>query len=222
MYVLGLQPQPHQRLPKIRRPRFTASTPRQQAHGNMLWPTAPRDIASCSIPSAIIDLVKAQGYTVDYILETNAIGSQHLSAAWLLRMHFLDSQGSAPQLCNEATISGLQAMWQRKYGADNKFSTSIRPGLEDGETVAFGGLTLICIHLSGFATPHRRAYRVGENIFGAHSIATLAEDMPAHDPVGVRDSQSNEPGSRLLGAWTSLDRILSLPGNTRVWRSVCT
>jgi hypothetical protein len=171
---------------------------------------------------AIIDLVKAQGYTVDYILETNAIGSQHLSAAWLLRMHFLDSQGSAPQLCNEATVSGLQAMWQRKYGADNKFSTSIRPGLEDGETVAFGGLTLTCIHLLGFATPHRRAYRVGNNVFGAHSIATLAENMPAHEPVEVRDSQSDESESRLLGVWTSLDRILSLPRDTRVWWSAST
>jgi hypothetical protein len=171
---------------------------------------------------AIIDLVKAQGYTVDYILETNAIGSQHLSAAWLLRMHFLDSQGSAPQLCNEATISGLQAMWQRKYGADNKFSTSIRPGLKDGETVAFGGLTLTCIHLPGFSAPHRRAYRVSENIFGAHSIATLAEDMPAHDPVEVRDSQFEESESHLVDAWTSLDRILSLPRNTRVWWNTST
>jgi glyoxylase-like metal-dependent hydrolase (beta-lactamase superfamily II) len=170
---------------------------------------------------AIIDLVKAQGYIVDYILETNAIGSQHLSAAWLLRMHLLDSQGSAPQLCSEASISGLQAMWQRKYGADNKFSTSIRPGLEDGESVAFGGQTLTCIHLPGSATPHRRTYRVGDDVFGAHSIATLAEDMPPHDHVEVRNSQSDESSSRLPGAWTSLDRIVSLPGHTRVWQSAC-
>jgi hypothetical protein len=156
---------------------------------------------------AIIDLVKAQSYFVDYILETNAIGSQNLSAAWLLRSAFLSSQGYAPQLCNEGSISGLQTMWQRKYGADTKFSTSIRPSLEDNESVTFGRLTLTCIHLPGLATPDHRAYRVGENIFGAQFIVTLAEESPLHD--------------LLPGAWISLDRILALPGHTRVWRSAC-
>lgn len=172
---------------------------------------------STDAADAIIELVRAHSYIVDYILETNATGSQYLSAAWYLRMQFAGLQGWPPQLCNEATVTGLEAMWQRKYGANNKFSTSIRAGLDDDEGVTFGRLSLNCIHLPGFSNPHRRAYHVGKEVFGAHSIAALTEEPPnvtLDDPFGSHIDESE----RHLDAWSSINRILSLPKDTRVWR----
>jgi hypothetical protein len=107
-------------------------------------------------------------------------------------------------------------MWQRKYGANNAFSTSIRGGLCDGESVVFGRLSVKCIHLPGFAAPYRRAYIVGKDVFGAHSIAALTEE-----PLSASLSRGLElhvdESERHLHAWNSTNRILSLPGDVRVW-----
>lgn len=164
---------------------------------------------------AIVDVVRTHGYTVDYILESHATGSQYLSAAWYLRMQFSGLQDAPPQICNEATITSLEAMWQRKYGANNNFSTSIRGGLYDGESVTFGQLSLRCIHLPGFAAPHRRAYLVGTNVFGAHSIAKLTEEPP--NVLSEALESHLDESERHLDAWSSISQILSLPGDTRVW-----
>jgi hypothetical protein len=167
---------------------------------------------------AIVDLVEQHSYVVDYILETHASGTQCLSAAWYLRMQFSIYQGWPPQLCNEATVSGLEVQWQRKYGAGSTFSTTIRAGLRDGEKVTLGWLSLTSLHMPGFGSPHRRAYLVGNDLFGAHSIATLAEDT-VDEGVHNSDSASQVPEDTVsfLDAWTSMQRVLALPGDTRVW-----
>lgn len=178
-------------------------------------------VMSTSAADAIIAVIRERSYIVDYILETYAASSLCLSAAWYIRMQLSIIQGYAPQLCNDATVSGLDLMWQRKYGASGKFSTTIRNGLDDGEIITLGWLSLKCMHMPGFSNPNRRAYLVGNDVFGAHSIATMREDMthtdlgsgairPAADPSG-------DP-SHHRDAWTSMKRVLSLPANTRVWR----
>jgi hypothetical protein len=179
---------------------------------------ADKAAMSTKAADAIISLVKQHSYVVDYILETHVSGSRCLSAAWYLRMQFSIYQGRPPQLCNEATVSGLEVQWQRKYGAGSAFSTTIRAGLRDGEKVTLGGLSLTSMHMPGFGSPHRRAYLVGKDLFGAHSIAMLAED--AFDE-GAKNSDSTsqipEDTVSFLDAWTSMQRVLALPGDTRVW-----
>jgi hypothetical protein len=165
---------------------------------------------------AIIDVVRAHDYTVAYILETHAAGSHCLSAAWYLRMQFSGLQDAPPQICNETTVTSLEAMWQRKYGASNNFSTSIRGGLDDGESVMFGRLSLTCIHLPGFAAAHRRAYLVGKDVFGALSIAAGTEEPPNACLSDSSDSHLDE-SERHLNAWSAINRILSLPGDSRIW-----
>lgn len=171
---------------------------------------------STTAADAIIDVVRAHNYTVAYILETHAAGPQHLSAAWYLRMQFSGLQDKPPQICNEATVSSLEAKWQRKYGASNTFSTSIRGGLDDGESVMFGRLSLTCIHLPGSAAAHRRAYVIGKDVFGALSIAAGTEEAPNACLIDSPESHLDE-SERHLDAWGSINRILSLPGDTRVW-----
>lgn len=167
---------------------------------------------------AIISLVEQHKYIVDYILETHASGSQCLSAAWYLRMQFSIHQGWPPQLCNEATVSGLEVQWQRKYGAGSTFSTTIRAGLRDGEKVTLGWLSLTSLHMPGFGSPHRRAYLVGKDLFGAHSIATLAENV---FDEGVHNAEPTagmpEDSVSFLDAWNSMQHVLALPEDTRVW-----
>jgi hypothetical protein len=175
-----------------------------------------RATISTTAADAIIDVVRAHNYIVAYILETHATGSQHLSAAWYLRMQFSGLQDAPPQICNEATVTSLEAKWQRKYGANNNFSTSIRGGLDDGESVMFGRLSLTCIHLPGFAAAHRRAYIVGKDVFGALSIAAGTEEPP-NGCLSDSPELHLDESERHLDAWSSINRILSLPGDTRVW-----
>ena len=178
---------------------------------------ADRATISTTAADAIVDIVRTHSYTVDYILETHAAGPQCLSAAWYLRMQFSALQDKPPQLCDEVTVTGLEAMWRRKYGANNNFSTSIRGGLCDGESVMFGRLSLTCIHLPGFAAPHRRAYLIDKDVFGAHSIAALTEEPPNVCLEHLPESHVEE-SERHLEAWSSINRILSLPGDTRLWQ----
>lgn len=178
---------------------------------------ADRATISTIAADAIVSVVQAQGYTVDYILETHAAGPQCLSASWYLRMQFSALQDEPPQLCDEVTVTSLEAMWRRKYGANNNFSTSIRGGLYDGERLTFGRLSLTCIHLPGFAAPYRRAYLVDKAIFGAHSIAASTEEPPNVCLKDLPESHAEE-SERHLDAWSSINRILSLPGDTRLWQ----
>ena len=194
---------------------------RNSGHCIVLDPVRDRCVDRATVSTiaadAIIDIVRTHRYTVDYILETHAAGSQYLSAAWYLRMQFSGLQDGPPQICNEATVSSLEAMWQRKYGANNNFSTSIRGGLYDGEHLTIGHLSLTCIHLPGFVAPNRRAYRIGRDVFGAHSIAALTEDPPNINPNDTLELHMGE-SERHLDAWSSINQIISLPGETRVWQ----
>lgn len=174
---------------------------------------------STTAADAIISLVNENGYVVDYILETHATSSQTLSAAWYLRMQFSQAQGWPPQLCNEATVSSLQTMWQRKYGAGSKFSTTIRPGLDDGEVLSLGQLSCTCMHLPGSGSPHRRAYLIGLDLFGAHSIAMpMKKAATISDKASSLSAESTEAVPESHGDLALMQRILSLPGDTRVWR----
>lgn len=180
---------------------------------------ADKAAVSTAAADAIIALVQEKSYVVDYILETHGAGDQCLSAAWYLRMQFSQTQGSPPQLCDEVTVSSLQAMMRRKYGADNKFSTTIRSGLNDGETLEWGRFSLTCMHMPGFGSPHRRAYLMNGNIFGIHSIASL--EGGGNGNTGISSDVSVDVDSEdYLVAWESVQRILSLPSDTRIWREI--
>jgi hypothetical protein len=168
---------------------------------------------------AIVILVERHDYVVDYILETRAFGSQCLSAAWYLRMQFSIYQGWPPQLCDEPTVSGSDVAWQWKYGAGSTLSTTIRPGLHDGESVTLGWLSLTSMRMPGFGSPYRRTYLIGKELFGAHSVATLAADA-FDESIRSSDltSQSQRRDVNFLEAWASMQRLLTIPGDTRVWR----
>ena len=166
----------------------------------------------------IIQLVKTRGYLIDHIFETQSSQQPKLTAAWSLRMHFSGSQGYAPQLCSNESVTALRSMFARRYGAGNGFSTTLTKQYADKEAFLVGRMRVTVMHIPGFGTPNRRAYLIDDAIFGGHSIA-----MPGSEDVGGHAKGSDrvllmaqdDEGRRAL--WKSMHRVLSLPPDTRVY-----
>ncbi|TKA61489.1 hypothetical protein B0A55_13784 [Friedmanniomyces simplex] len=172
---------------------------------------------STAAADAIITLVKKHGYLVDYILETQCSTALSQSATWYLRMQFSDLQGWPPQVFSEGTVSALERMWQPKYGADSPFVTKLRGGLANGEFAVVGRMRVRRMHLPSFGTPQRRGFLIGKNLFGAHSLATLSQDIrsaAAPEDVSLAAPLDRESCNTV---WTSMQRTLSLPEETRVY-----
>lgn len=133
----------------------------------------------------IISLTKELQYTVDYICETASSNGSHLSASWFLRMQFADIQGHAPLLSNEATVVALQDTWQKRHGTNTALPTKLPPSLEDGQAFLIGNMTVTCLHLPSPDAPARRAFLVGDNLFGAHSLAILPPPSQVNYTAGA-------------------------------------
>lgn len=161
---------------------------------------------------ALLFLIRQCGYTVDFILETHASQSRCLSAAWYVRMQLSSTQAQPPQLCTDAGVPGLDAMWQRKYGKG--MSTTIRPGLEDGAQVVLGGLAVICTRIPTNAPLDTCIYQIDKELFGAYALVTTTHGQ--NDPREVLHDIEFNPSS---DARSRMQRILSLPGETRIWHT---
>lgn len=172
---------------------------------------------STTAADAIITLVKQHGYLVDYILETQCSAALSQSATWYLRMQFSDLQGWPPHVFSEGTVSAMERMWQRKHGVDSPLVTKLRNGLADGESAVVGRMRVRCMQLPSFGTPQRRGFLVGKNLFGAHSLATLSHDIRSAavcEDVSLAVPLDRESCNTV---WTSMQRTLSLPEETRVY-----
>lgn len=183
-----------------------------------------RDSAVLATEAAdtIATLVKDQGYHVDLIVETHSLPSPPQTGAWLLRMQFASWQGTPPHLCSDGTVSAMEKLWQRKYGSTRKFVTTLGKGLDDNQSMMVGRMRVTCMHVAGFGTPDRRAFLIGNCLFGAYSIALLsqtswrqswtpnasAETQPSIAPV---DKQT------AISVWSSMQRVLSLHESIRVY-----
>ncbi|KAI7235372.1 hypothetical protein KC330_g4309 [Hortaea werneckii] len=172
---------------------------------------------SMSAADALLALIKKYNYTTSYILETNAMGSQCLSAAWYIRMQLSMTQRQPPQLFTDSSVPGLEAMWHRKYGTS--MQTTIRSSLSEGETLYIGNLCLSSMEIPDSGSSRRHAYRIGDEVFGACPDADS-------DPV-TRKMHNTNQGLYDGGVATSpmLMRILPLPRDARIWhtwrRGIC-
>jgi len=166
---------------------------------------------STSAADAILALIKKHNYTTSYILETNNTGSQCLSAAWYIRMQLSMTQQQPPQLLTDSSVPGLEAMWHRKYGTS--MQTTIRSSLSEGESLYIGNLCLNSMEISDGGPSHRRAYRIGDEVFGA---CTGGDSDPAtrkmQSTSKVRDDGGEAASSMLL-------QILPLPRDARIWHT---
>ncbi len=151
---------------------------------------------------AVIDFVRAQGLTVEWLLETHA-HADHLSAAPYL----------AEQLGGQIAIgAAIRVVQQAFAGIFNLHPPAPQDGSQfdhlfaPDETFAIGPLEAQAMHVPGH-TPADMAYRIGDALFVGDSLF-----MP-----DLGTARCDFPGGSASMMYQSVRRILALPGSTRLF-----
>lgn len=150
----------------------------------------------------IIALVRAEGLSVDWLLETHA-HADHLSAAPYLKAKL----GGTLAIGRE--IIHVQQVFGRIFNIGPGFA---RDGSEfdrlfdDGDTFGVGGIDAIALHVPGH-TPADLAYVIGDAMFVGDTMF-----MPDYGTA-----RADFPGGDARQLYRSIRRLLSLPDETRVF-----
>jgi glyoxylase-like metal-dependent hydrolase (beta-lactamase superfamily II) len=150
----------------------------------------------------LLELIRARGYQLKWILDTHP-HADHLSAAG-----YLKEQTGAPTAIGEK-VTAVQTMWKEIYGFPDSFPTDGRQWdrlFGDGERFELGRSS-IEVMLSPGHTPASVTYLVDDIAF-------------IHDTLFMPDvgtARADFPGGSAVDLWKSIQRILALPDNTRVF-----
>ncbi|NWL77253.1 MBL fold metallo-hydrolase [Pseudomonas taiwanensis] len=150
----------------------------------------------------IAEHVRAQGLTIDWLLETH-VHADHLSAApWLKH-----------ELGGQLAIGGLITQVQQRFGAlfnvGPDFATDGRQFdrlLQDGDRLAIGNLELLAIHTPGH-TPACMTYLIGDAAFIGDTLF-----MPDYGTA-----RCDFPGGDARALYRSIRRLFELPEATRLF-----
>jgi glyoxylase-like metal-dependent hydrolase (beta-lactamase superfamily II) len=150
---------------------------------------------------AILDHVAANGLTVEWILDTHP-HADHFSAA-----QYLKTRTGAPTAIGEH-VRDVQRIWKEIYNwPDFACDGSQWDRLfADGETFRIGEVDVRVMHSPGH-TLASISYVVGDAAF-------------IHDTLFMPDSGSARadfPGGSAAGLWNSIEAILALPDDTRLF-----
>lgn len=150
---------------------------------------------------AILDVVKSEGLSVDWILETHA-HADHLTAAPFLKT----ATGAAVVIGNH--IGVVQQAFEkifnlRDMSADGRdFDRLVR----DGEELPLGDVKIKVMHTPGH-TPACVSYVIGDAVFVGDTLF-----MPDYGTA-----RTDFPGGDARELYRSIRRILSLPPETRMF-----
>ncbi|GAO69920.1 MBL fold metallo-hydrolase [Comamonas sp. E6] len=150
----------------------------------------------------LIDYVRANGWQLQWILETHA-HADHLSAAQHIRHHL------GGKVAIGAHIRDVQAVFRKIYHFERSFlpdGSQFDHLVQDGERLPLGQLELLAMHVPGH-TPADMAYRVEDAVFVGDTLF-----MP-----DVGTARADFPGGDAATLYRSIRRILELPGQTRIW-----
>ena len=162
----------------------------------------PSGRTSHASADAIIDYVRTEGLTVEWQIETHA-HADHLSAAPYLQ----DKLGG--QIVIGRHINTVQTVFGEIFNEDDRFA---RDGsqfdrlMADGETFRLGELDGIVLHTPGH-TPACMAWIIGDALFTGDTLF-----MPDYGTA-----RADFPGGDARALFRSIHRLLSLPGETRVF-----
>lgn len=149
----------------------------------------------------VLDRARKRGLAIDWILETHA-HADHLTAA-----PYLKSKTSAKVVIGEH-IRAVQKIFKGVFNAldisedGREFDRLVR----DGERLPLGSLEIEVMHLPGH-TPADVAYRIGDAVFVGDTIF-----MPDYGTA-----RADFPGGDAATLYRSIRRLLSLPGETRLF-----
>ena len=151
---------------------------------------------------AILDYVRKRDLTVDWILDTHP-HADHFSAAGYLK----DVTG-APTAIGERVVD-VQRLWKALYNLPNSFPTDGSQWdhlFADGESFRLGELQSTIMFSPGH-TLASITYVIGDAAF-------------VHDTLFMPDggtARADFPGGNAHHLWQSIQRILSLPDETRLF-----
>lgn len=150
----------------------------------------------------VIAYIQSAGISADWQLETHA-HADHLSAAPYIQ-----------KICGGQLAIGREIITvQQVFGKIFNFGTEFaRNGAEfdrlfvDGDVFAVGGIPAIALHLPGH-TPADMAYVIGDAVFTGDTLF-----MPDYGTA-----RADFPGGDARQLYRSIRRLLSLPGETRLF-----
>jgi len=164
------------------------------------------DAAACrtstSSADAIVDYARREALTVGWLLETHA-HADHLSAAPYLQ------QKLGGKLAIGREIITVQNVFGKIFNVGTEFA---RDGsefdrlLDDGDRFSIGDIPAIALHVPGH-TPADMAYVVGDVVFTGDTLF-----MPDYGTA-----RADFPGGDARHLYRSIHRLLSLPGETRLF-----
>ena len=150
----------------------------------------------------VIAFVRAQGLTVDWILETHA-HADHLSSA-----PYLQAQLGGRIAIGEA-IRRVQGVFKPIFNLEPGFATDgsqFDHLFADGEVFSIGALQAQAWHVPGH-TPADLAYVIGDAVFVGDTIF----------PPDVGTARCDFPGGDAHALYRSVQRLLALPAETRLF-----
>ncbi|WP_374450209.1 MBL fold metallo-hydrolase [Stella sp.] len=151
---------------------------------------------------AVAERIERAGLSVEWLLETHA-HADHLSAAPHLQARL------GGRLAIGRSIVTVQETFGRIYNLGSEFA---RDGsqfdmlFDDGSAFALGDIPAIALHVPGH-TPADMAYVIGDAVFTGDTIF-----MPDYGTA-----RADFPGGDAARLYRSIRRLLSLPGETRLF-----
>ncbi|GGO55692.1 Glyoxylase, beta-lactamase superfamily II [Roseovarius pacificus] len=150
----------------------------------------------------IVDFVRQQGLSVEWILDTHPHADHMMASAWL------SEQLGAPAAIG-ARVRDIAKLWRKIYNTPGAFDPDrdFDRLFEDGETFRLGDLD-VRVMLSPGHTLGSVTYVVGDD-------AAFVHDTFMHVDVGT--SRADFPGGSSSELYDSLQAILALPDATRLF-----
>jgi glyoxylase-like metal-dependent hydrolase (beta-lactamase superfamily II) len=150
----------------------------------------------------VVEYVKNANLDIEWILETHA-HADHISAA----PYFQERLGGT--LAIGAEITHVQGVFGKVFNLDDRFK---RDGSQferlfgDGETFKLGSVDAIALHVPGH-TPADMAFVIGDAAFIGDTLF-----MPDYGTA-----RADFPGGDARTLFRSIKRLLTLPGETRLF-----
>lgn len=150
----------------------------------------------------LVDYVRAQGLTVQWLLETH-VHADHLSAAPYLK------QQLGGRLAIGDRITVVQDTFGKLFNAGSEFATDGRQFdhlFHDGDTFQVGNIQAHAIHTPGH-TPACMTYVIGDAAFVGDTLF-----MPDYGTA-----RCDFPGGDARTLYQSIQKLFTLPDSTRVF-----
>jgi glyoxylase-like metal-dependent hydrolase (beta-lactamase superfamily II) len=151
---------------------------------------------------ALLDHIKHEGYVLEWILDTHP-HADHFSAAGCLK------EKTGVQTAIGEKVVDVQKLWKEIYNFSADFPTNGSQWdrlFADGERFRIGNLDVEVMFTPGH-TLASIAYRIGDAAF-------------IHDTLFMPDSgtaRADFPGGSARALWHSIERIIALPDDTRLF-----